>query len=295
MHKHDPDLNAALAAGDLGDAETRAAEESIAGCDDCLAEVKAQHLALAAIEAAPRPGLSMSESADLRRAVAGAVGLATEPEPQRSRRPWLGLATAAAVVVALIAVAPVVNLLSTGSDAGSASETTVGEFREVSTSLVAEAPPTSAASAAEAPRTEAPAAAGESTADLEDTAAALGGGDSILPDSYLDFGRVDDLQEFLAEVPLGITDRTTSRSLTNDEILYYSNRFSVEADETAASGCSAAGALAAVAAGDYVITIGTAQFGEIDIVVALVATGGGGEIAVAIDAATCEVLAQVDV
>jgi hypothetical protein len=299
MHDHNPDLIGSLAEGSLGEVEAGAAAESIAGCEECLAELAAQRLALAAIAAAPRPGLSMAESADLRRTVADAVGLSPAPQAQRSRRPWLGLATAAAVVVALIAVAPVVNLLSTGSDAGTAAETTIGDAtRDLSLGSSEGAPATTPPPATEAPTAEAPVAGGDITAAAEEgEGGALDSRDGMLPDYFLDFGGVDELDEFLAEVPQGISDRTSSRSLTEDEILYYSNRYSVELSETASAllGCSTAGALATVAEGEYVITIGTARFGELEFIVALVATADGGEVAVAIDTTTCEVVAQVDV
>lgn len=297
MHHHDPELIAALAEGELDADEALLAEEAIGGCEECRAELAAQRVTLAAIAAAPRPGLSMAESADLRRAVASAVGMSPATESPRSRRPWLGLATAAAVVVALIAVAPVVNLLSTGSDAGSAAETTSGDTaRDLEITAAEEPQVTTAAAAAEAPVAAITEAGSDSMAAAEDGAGSLAGDGSLLPDSYIDFGSVDELERFLAEVPQGITDRTASRSLTDDEIGYYAERFSAQPEaRTFAADCGAAEALAVVADAERVITIGTAHFGEIELIIALVTTADDREVAVAIDAATCEVLAQVEV
>lgn len=289
MHDHDPDQIAALAEGSLAGEAAFAAEESLAGCEECLAELTAQRLALAAIAGAARPGLSMAESADLRRAVANAIGLAPVPQPKASRRPWLGLATAAAVVVVLIAIAPVVNLLSTGSDAGNAAETTIAEVtREGAVEEVAgsQAPETTVAAPAEAPAAEAPTAGGDLTAAADDGGA--------LPDSFLDFGSVGQLEDFLAAVPEGVGEPLTNRSLSESELQYYEDRFSAEFREGGFPGCPASTALEAVADAESVITIGIANLGGVEFVVAVVTTADGSQAAVAIDAVACEVVAQVD-
>lgn len=117
MHDHDHELIGDLADGALGPEEAQRAEVEIAACDECRADLAAQQAALAALAEAPRPGLTALESAQLRRSVAEAAGLASETSQQRRRfLPWAGVATAAAVLVAIVIAAPLVDSLSTGSD-----------------------------------------------------------------------------------------------------------------------------------------------------------------------------------
>ena len=141
MPRYDPDDIAALAEGRL-DPETAAALERDITIDPvAAAELAAQRSALDAVSEATRPELTMSERSDLHSAVADALGI-TAPEfeeTQRSRRvPWGSLGIAAATLVGLVAVVPLVGLLSTDGDDVSAS---------ASFELAPEAPTTTVAAA----------------------------------------------------------------------------------------------------------------------------------------------------
>lgn len=291
MHNHDLDLIAALAEGRLDADQARSAEESFAGCEECLTDLTAHRASLAATAAAERPGLTMAESAELRRRVGDGVGLSPRVEKAPQRRPWLGLATAAAVVIALVAVAPLVNLLSTDSDDSAAAATTIAETlvsAESSTEAdSAEAPLATAPPATEAPSTQA--AAQESAGDF----GGLLDRDAALPESRLDFGQVDDLEKFLDEVPEGIENEAVSRALTLPELRYYSQEFAAATDETAVA-CTPEAVLELAETADSVITIGTAQFAGTEILVLLVTLTDESSVVMALDAVTCEVLAQVE-
>ncbi len=118
MHEHDIDLIMSLVAGELTGDEEAAASAEIAACDRCRADLEAQHVALAALNEAPRAYLSAVESAGLREAVAGSVGLQRADEtvrrPARRRFRLGALAGAAAVLIGVMVAAPALNLL--GSD-----------------------------------------------------------------------------------------------------------------------------------------------------------------------------------
>jgi len=117
MHNHDHDIIAALAEGVLEGSEASDATADIATCLECQSELDAQRLALSALSQAPTPGLSMQESAQMRRGVADALGLEEAPATRQRRPvPWAGLVTAAVVLVAVVAAAPLLNLLSTSGD-----------------------------------------------------------------------------------------------------------------------------------------------------------------------------------
>lgn len=120
MAKYDPDRIAELVAGLLKPAEAADLENEIAADPRAAAELAAQRLALEALRQAPAPVLSAEERADLRRAVASALDL-EETRPagavsSRRRVPWRPLAVAAAALVVVAAVVPLVGLLSVGQD-----------------------------------------------------------------------------------------------------------------------------------------------------------------------------------
>lgn len=289
MHDHDNDLIAALAEGAAVD---EAAERDIAGCPECTAELATQRAALAAIADAPRPGLSMIESADLRRSVAAAVGVAPAAEEQPARRSWFGLAAAAAVVIALVAAAPLVNVLSTGRGDNAASATTSAPAERSAVDsdtadVEAGAPPETFAATTMPPATEAPAAASESDGTPWEL--------STLPQSRLVFPEVPELDPFLDEVPEGLdrdsffyADRLETRALTDDEVSYYAQRYGALNDDKAAP-CHLAG----FEEPRRVITIGEGEFGNMRFFMFFVTDNNGDEFVVAIDAETCEVLGKV--
>ena len=120
MAKYDPDRIAELAAGLLEPAEATALEQEIAADPRAAAELAAQRLALEALRRAPAPVLSAEERTELRRAVAAALNLEEAPAAavvsSRRRVPWRPLAVAAAALVIVAAVVPLVGLLSVGED-----------------------------------------------------------------------------------------------------------------------------------------------------------------------------------
>lgn len=123
MRRFDPDLIAALAEGFLGPDEAAAVERDIAADPAASAELAAQRAALSFLGSVEAPQLTASERTALSASVAAALGLdapdaVTHHAPRRI--PWGSLGIAAAALAGLVAIVPVVGLLSTGgSDAGS--------------------------------------------------------------------------------------------------------------------------------------------------------------------------------
>lgn len=126
MHEHDPDLVAALAEDRLAPRQRSVAEAEISACPECRSSMLAQRNALTILRAAPPPALTMTESGALRRSVASALGLAAAPAPRHRRWvPWAGIATAAAVLVAVVVAGPLLDSLSTHDDAAGTFEAAV--------------------------------------------------------------------------------------------------------------------------------------------------------------------------
>jgi len=290
MHNHDLDLIAALAEGRLDDEEARLAEESLAGCSECLADLAAQRTSLAATVTAQRPGLSMAESSDLRRQVGAALGLSKQVDTAPQRRPWMGLATAAAVVVALVAVAPLVNLLSTDSDDSSATATTIPDKLQSAEIPAAGSAATTASPATEAPTTE---AAAQAPSVQEDGAGVGALERDALPQSRLNFGEVEELERFLSSVTEGIDDQALTRALTLDEMSYYVEQYTASTEEVSVT-CPRDEVVDLDGTTSSVITIGTADFAGTEFLVLLVTLADETQVVLAVDAATCEVLAQVE-
>jgi hypothetical protein len=123
MHSHDLDLIAALAEGRLEADAAATAEAAVADCLRCAADLAAHRTALEAIATSPPVALTEQEVSTLRTAVAEAIGIATAPAPTSPpprRVPWGAIALAGASLAAIVAVVPVLGLLSTtgGDDAG---------------------------------------------------------------------------------------------------------------------------------------------------------------------------------
>ena len=119
MARYDPDRIAALAAGSLDPPEAAALEAEIAADPRAAAELAAHRLALQALRRAPAPTLSAAERSELRRAVAHALNLEPSSLTTAStarRLPWRALALAAAALAAIVAVVPLMGLLSVGGD-----------------------------------------------------------------------------------------------------------------------------------------------------------------------------------
>lgn len=119
MHHHDQDLIMELAEGALSPQAATAAQAQIDACTECSRELELQLMALGALRAMPSATLTELESVRLRRALRQELGLAREVrlEPSRSRRrmPIAALATAAAVLVAVVVIGPGLNLVGGGS------------------------------------------------------------------------------------------------------------------------------------------------------------------------------------
>ncbi len=117
MPRYDPDVIAALAEGRLDPEEAATVEREIAADPAAATQLAELRIALEATAEAARPELTMSERSDLRAAVADALGITTPEvaaQPLPRRVPWGSLGIAAAALAGLIAVVPVVGLLSTG-------------------------------------------------------------------------------------------------------------------------------------------------------------------------------------
>jgi hypothetical protein len=117
MPRYDPDVIAALAEGRLEPKEAATVEREIAADPVAATQLAELRIALEAAAEAARPELTIAERSDLRTAVADALGIATPEAVAQSlprRIPWSSLGIAAAALASLIAVVPVVGLLSTG-------------------------------------------------------------------------------------------------------------------------------------------------------------------------------------
>ena len=131
MNEHDLHLIAQLAEGTLRASEEIEARALLDASDEARDEYAAQLKALAALQAARDAGPPLLEPAErsrLHRDLAEQLGFQPEPTalPAPRRRinwAWPGLATAAAVLIGVVVLAPFVGSLSTGGDG--ASDTTV--------------------------------------------------------------------------------------------------------------------------------------------------------------------------
>ncbi len=124
MPRYDPDVIAALAEGRLEPKEAAAVEREIAADPVAATQLAELRIALEAAAEAARPELTVAERSDLRAAVADALGIATPEAVAHAlprRIPWSSLGIAAAALAGLIAVVPVVGLLSTGGADNAAS------------------------------------------------------------------------------------------------------------------------------------------------------------------------------
>jgi anti-sigma factor RsiW len=120
MHEHDINLIQALAEGELTGAAATAAETEIAACPQCSRDLALQRRAIDALAAAPRMYLSAGESAGLRAAIRRELKLEGDviqlKRRERRRLPLSALAGAAAVLLAVVVIAPQLDLLGSGDD-----------------------------------------------------------------------------------------------------------------------------------------------------------------------------------
>jgi hypothetical protein len=140
MHNHDLDLVASLAEGRLPAGAAATAEKDINECSRCSSELVAHRTALEALAEAPRPTLTEAEAVVLRSSVAEAIGLNLSPPvpgPPKRKVPWGAIALAGASLAAIVAVVPVMGLLSTSAD-DDAGEVVAATFAEQDTELRSE-------------------------------------------------------------------------------------------------------------------------------------------------------------
>lgn len=127
MHRHDQDIIMALADGSLAGAAGDEARSEIEACDDCRSELISQQAALDWLATAEPIEMSELETSRLRRnldtelghdraGAAAAVAAAEQRSGRWSYAQWGALASVAAVLLAVVLVAPSLTLLGAGSD-----------------------------------------------------------------------------------------------------------------------------------------------------------------------------------
>lgn len=119
-HDHDRDLIMALAEGALDERTAEAARREIDGCAECIENLALQRAALAVFSAAPSVQLTELEAGRLKRDLDTALGherTLIAPAPQRRKSfNWVPVFSVAAVLIALVLVAPTLDLLGGGAD-----------------------------------------------------------------------------------------------------------------------------------------------------------------------------------
>ncbi len=120
MHQHDQEMITALAEGTLAGEAAAAARAEIEACPACASDLELQTFALTALDSVPQAHLTELESARLRRDVRNGLGVFKEEvrfEPSRKQRrfPIAAFGTAAAVLIAVVAIAPRLSLVG-GAD-----------------------------------------------------------------------------------------------------------------------------------------------------------------------------------
>ena len=125
FHDHDPDRIMSLAEGRFSGDEGELRRE-LQECPECAADLAAHEMALAALgELRGRPDVELTEleAARLRRHLEEELGHRRTPQPvavQRAERRfnWAPVFSVAAVLLALLLVAPALNLLGGSDDSG---------------------------------------------------------------------------------------------------------------------------------------------------------------------------------
>ena len=183
-HEHDHDLIMSLAEGAIDAADAAAAEASLAGCPSCREDLRLQREALAFLATAPSPAMTDLERARLRRAVRHhlpAQPAVAEPPRRQRFRLVTALGGVAAVLIAAVVIAP--QLGSFGGD-------------DADELIAAGAPETEAAEATEAP-TGAESAQDDltnlaaSTDEVVEAPEALRDADRLTTETYSQFDTAD--------------------------------------------------------------------------------------------------------
>jgi len=120
MHQHNQELIMALAEGNLDEAAAASARAEIEACADCSRDLELQTFAIEALDSVPGAHLSEFESAKLRRDIRSELGVfkeevTFEPTKRQRRFPIAAFGTAAAVLIAVVAIAPRLSLVG-GAD-----------------------------------------------------------------------------------------------------------------------------------------------------------------------------------
>jgi len=313
MHAHDLDLIMALAEGTLDVSDVPSAEAAIAACPECSEDLELQRLAIGALEAAPPVAMTEMESAQMRRTLRHELGLVPAAKPAKPQRRWFpigALASAAALLLALVVVGPGLDLLGPGSD-DSGTEDVVA-FSETATTAAAERAgdasdgqaPTPAA--AEAPRDdvntereeagETATTGGSTTTTRGATTTTSASEDSTTapeaPATAMRFAAEPDLTALRdVIISLGITADT---DLSQFEAELRARGLDFELTTTAPAAytqeCLAFG-VDAIASATSGYALGQAPVGDTEVMVAVYETGTPGNIVVAVqDTTTCQLL-----
>lgn len=148
-HEHDRDRIMALAEGSLDATEARAAQSEMAACEECLAELGLQKAALELLRTAPAVAMTDMEAARFRRDLDTALGhertaTAAANPPRWRQLNWVPIFSVAALLVALVLIAPALDLLGGGGDDSAADVVTLGDDEASDDAGASEAPPAAA-------------------------------------------------------------------------------------------------------------------------------------------------------
>lgn len=143
MHNHDYELIMALAEGTLDPSAAAAARAKIETCQECAEDLALQLEGLQALQELPVAALTELESARLQRNLRQELGIGKQPETQsaaRRRVPLAALATAAAVLTAVVVVGPGLNLIGGGDDASHSDLSEIGAAATTAAPAITAAP-----------------------------------------------------------------------------------------------------------------------------------------------------------
>ena len=309
MHEHDLDLIMALAEGTLDASDVPSAEAQIAACAECSEDLELQRLALGALEAAPPVAMTEMESSGMRRTLRRELGLVPAAKPAKPPRRWFpigALASAAALLLALVVVGPGLDLLGPGSS-DDARSVDIAAFSQTTTTSAAGADAAADAAelelAGEPERTaandgggEAPAATTTTTGATTTTSAAgetTTTAQATAPATAMQFSTEPSLETLKdAVISLGIT-ADTDLAQFEEQLRALGLAFELTTTDRAAytQECLAAG-VDSIAGATSGYPLGEAPYAVGDAMVAVYEIGTPGDVVVAVqDTTTCEVLA----
>ena len=207
-HEHDRELIMALAEGSLGATAADQANAAIAECDQCRTELGHQLAALSVLRDAPPVTMTDLEAARFRRDLDTALGherTVVQAQPAAKRRfNWAPVFSVAAILLALVLIAPALQLLGGGDDAAedavSLQDLSVDEGADVDGGAPAEAPSSRSLDRVNS-------SSSESAEELAPSTSAFAGADDA-GDAALELGEREllddtlrDLREDLLEAP----------------------------------------------------------------------------------------------